>query len=185
MNKLRSLIVLVLSVCSMGVGSQPILSGEKTVFLRDAIGKEIAIAKLRVGTPVEGAYPYSLVVHYDRFDDFFLSMKEVKCLTGPELWCHLRYPYPQPRTIKADDLSWLSHDLLFMYKKPRDFGARFRNGIYYHLVLEGESIRGVAQAVDLNHLAAPPSDLSIPPYGDSEREAADESSRWLPYLEIR
>ena len=128
---------------------------------------------------------YNLHLNYDKFRDYFLSMKEMKCLEGPELWCHLSYPYKQPHTVSSDDLSWLSHDLLFMYKKKEEFGANFWNGIYYHMKVDGEVIRGEAQAVDLNSLASPPDDLLVPPLNEWERHEIETDLRWLPYIVIR
>ncbi|MGB1092733.1 MAG: hypothetical protein ACPGYX_11455, partial [Oceanobacter sp.] len=124
-------------------------------------------------------------MNHDGFKDFFLSMKEMKCLEGPELMCHLAYPYDQPRTVSADDMSWLAHDLLFMFKQPGEFGANFWNGIYYDMRIENGEIRGTAQAVDLNQLASPPDDLTVPPFGEWDRDELDPKNRWLPYLLIR
>ncbi|MCV6610473.1 MAG: hypothetical protein OIF55_06860 [Amphritea sp.] len=131
------------------------------------------------------SFEYALHMHHEQFQDYFLSMKEMKCLEGPELWCHLPYPYPQPRTISIEDMSWLSHDLLFMFKKPEEFGANFWNGIYYRLQISGDEISGQAQAVDLNMLASPPENADQPPLGEFERDEIDRDKRWLPDLIIR
>lgn len=112
-------------------------------------------------------------------------MKEMKCLEGPELWCFIPYPYQQPRTISTDDLRWLEHDLLFMFKKLDSFGANFWNGIYYKMQLDNGVLKGVAYSLDLNQLASPPDDLSQPPIGEFDIDEADLDKRWLPYLEIR
>ena len=119
------------------------------------------------------------------FRDYFLSMKEMKCLEGPELWCSIAYPYEQSHKVSASDLRWLEHDLLFMYKKLDSFGANFWNGIYYRLVLADGQIRGVAHSLDLNKLASPPDDLQSPPVGEYDIDEADLEQRWLPYIEIR
>ena len=79
----------------------------------------------------------------------------------------------------------LSHDLLFMYKQPAEFGANFWNGVYYQLRIEDGVIKGNAQAVDLNMLASPPDDLSILPFGEWDREELEPKNRWLPFIEIR
>ena len=113
------------------------------------------------------------------------AIVQMKCLEGPELWCHIPYPYAQPRVVTADDFRWLSHDLLFMYKQASEFGANFWNGIYYNFSMSEGGLEGRAQAVDLNHLAAPPDDLDVPPYGEWDREDIDTSKRWLPTLVIR
>ncbi|MDO6682610.1 hypothetical protein Q4551_09930 [Oceanobacter sp. 5_MG-2023] len=160
------------------------LDGEKTIFLIDKKGNAIDIGRVTFdtsGTQIS----YQLQRHHNKFKDFFLSMKEMKCLEGPELMCHLSYPYTQPHTLTPDNLVWLSHDLLFMYKQPAEFGANFWNGIYYDLRIEDGIIKGTAQAVDLNLLASPPDNLDIPPISAAERDETDPKSRWLPYLEIR
>lgn len=162
----------------------PALSGDKQVFLLDNKGKPIPIGTISFKPSDKGA-AYELAINYQAFTDYFLSMKEMKCLEGPELWCHLRYPYKHENVVRRDDLRWLSHDLLFMFKKPKEFGANFWNGIYYDLRLEGDNIIGQAQAVDLNQLAAPPDDLTTPPYGEYDREDIEPSNRWLPGLLIQ
>ena len=160
------------------------LTGKKHLFLVDARNNEIPIGNIQF-TPSGAGVRYQLHMEHEQFKDFFLSMKEMKCLEGPELMCHLPYPYEQPRTITPDDLSWLSHDLLFMYKKPNEFGANFWNGIYFDMRLDAGVIKGEAQAVDLNLLAAPPDDLTVPPVNEGERDEIDVTLRWLPYIVIR
>ena len=128
---------------------------------------------------------YDIHLNHSLFKDFFLSMKEMKCLEGPELWCHLPYPYMTPREVSQKDLSWLAHDLLFMYKKKADFGANFYNGIYYQLSLNDGEITGIAQAVDLNLLASAPDDQTSAPITQAELDDVEENLRWLPKLEIK
>jgi hypothetical protein len=111
-------------------------------------------------------------------------MKEMKCLEGPELWCHLAYPYRQPHTVSPTDLRWLEHDLLFMFKRKKDFGANFWNGIYYRLAIQDGIIAGEAQAVDLKLLASPPANLDRPPLTLADLEEIERSQRWLPDIEI-
>lgn len=72
-----------------------------------------------------------------------------------------------------------------MYKKPKEFGTNFRNGIYYELTQSEGVIRGVARAVDLNQLAAPPDDLSVPPFQEYDIEPIELNNRAYPRLEIR
>ena len=108
----------------------------------------------------------------------------MKCLEGPELWCHLAYPYNNPNTVKKSDFSWLSHDFLFMYKKKSAFGAKFYNGIYYDFKQSGDRLIGTAMAVDLNFLAAPPDDQTVPPISSAELDEIDGKNRWLPLIEI-
>jgi hypothetical protein len=164
--------------------SADVLNGHKQIFLIDKKQHEILIGSVTF-TPSDGPVQYSLHMAHEHFKDFFLSMKEMKCLEGPELMCHLAYPYQQPNTVTSSDLSWLSHDLLFMFKKKTEFGANFWNGIYYDMRVDGEVIRGEAQAVDLNLLASPPDDLTTPPVNEAERDEIDPTLRWLPNLVIR
>jgi len=162
---------------------QKIARGHK-VFLQDQQGKELLIGTLSLSEEGKVIH-YKLVLDREKFQDYFLSMKEMKCLEGPELWCHLAYPYKHLSTIRRDDLRWLSHDLLFMYKKPNEFGANFWNGIYYDLRYEGGTIKGEARAVDLNLLASPPDDFSTPPFTEGDMGDIDQDKRWLPSIEIR
>ena len=161
------------------------MDGNKQIFLIDKKGKAVQIGHIVFNRTGEHVTYQLHMDHQGKFKDYFLSMKEMKCLEGPELMCHLPYPYSQPRTVTAADMSWLSHDLLFMFKQPAEFGANFWNGVFYELQVDGEKIRGKARAVDLNHLASPPADLAIPPFGEAERDDIEIASRWLPYLEIR
>lgn len=160
------------------------LSGKKQIFLIDSKGQSVVAGSITF-VPEGESSRYELHMDHSKFQDYFLSMKEMKCLEGPELWCHLPYPYQQPHLVSRDDLSWLSHDLLFMFKKKKDFGANFWNGIYYQMQLTEGVIRGEAQAVDLNLLASPPDDLTVPPMGEGERDELDPTKRWLPTIEIR
>ena len=160
------------------------LTGSKTINLIAKDGQRIAIGTIEFSPSAE-KIKYQLHMDHTRFKDYFLSMKEMKCLEGPELWCHIRYPYPQPRTITSDDLRWLEHDLLFMFKKSNEFGANFWNGVYYSMTIKEGVIVGEAQAIDLNLLSAPPEDLDTPFYSQDLRDEIERVQRWLPDLEIR
>jgi hypothetical protein len=124
-------------------------------------------------------------MQYDRFTDYFLSMKEMKCLEGPELMCHLPYPYRNPHWLSDTRLHWLEHDLLFMFKRPSEYGVNFWNGILYKLTATDYGYSGTGRAVDLNELAAPPEDLEAPAFKGVYLEALSTENRWLPRLEIR
>ena len=179
-----SAILLGLAGASPAVSADSVLSGKKSIYLSDIKGNEVVIGSV-VFKPQGETSQFEVTINYEDFTDYFLSMKEMKCLEGPELWCHLNYPYPQPRVVSATDLRWLAYDLLFMFKKPKEFGANFWNGIYYEFSIQGNSIKGEAQAVDLNHLAAPPDTFTIPPYTEFDIEPIELSNRWLPYIEIK
>jgi hypothetical protein len=184
LQQIRKFTLVLMALLAAAAVSADVLDGKKHIYLVDKKGNEIEVGTVTF-QQVGDQSTYKLHMDHDRFKDFFLSMKEMKCLEGPELMCHLPYPYEQPHRVSASDLSWLSHDLLFMFKKPSEFGANFWNGIYFDMSIEGKQIKGIAQAVDLNLLASPPDDLSIPPVNEAERDEIDPKLRWLPYLLIR
>lgn len=158
--------------------------GTKQISLLDNKGKRLSIGSIKFSAQKATIY-YQIQLEHKLFKDHFLSMKEMKCLEGPELWCHLAYPYNNPRNITKTDFSWLSHDLLFMYKKPSEFGANFYNGIYYNFKLESGRLIGTAMAIDLNLLAAPPEDQTQPPITVHDIDEIELTNRWLPIIEIK
>ncbi len=155
----------------------------KDIYLLDNKDKKMLIGSINFLTN-GNKISYQIHLKYEKFTDYFLSMKEMKCLEGPELWCHLGYPYNNPRSISTADFSWLSHDLLFMYKKSSEFGANFNNGIYYDFKRDSNKIIGTAMAVDLNLLAAPPEDETTPPITIHDIDEIELSNRWLPKIII-
>lgn len=183
-NSIAYLLVLLCLLQPVAVVAESTLSGDKAVFLVDRQGNPIRIGNIIFKQSSIGS-TYVLHIDHAKFTDYFLSMKEMKCLEGPELWCHIPYPYKQPHRVTSADMRWLEHDLLFMFKQKEVFGANFWNGVYYRLHSEDGVIRGEAQAVDLNLLASPPGDLERPPIDDSVLDEIDPDTRWLPGLEIR
>lgn len=160
------------------------LKGTKTIHLLDVQNRQVAVGRITF-SPAQKHTTYQIHIDHAKFKDFFLSMKEMKCLEGPELWCHLPYPYETPRQVTATDLTWLAHDLLFMYKKKSEFGANFYNGIYYQLRIEDGVIVGSAHAVDLNVLAAPPEHNDFAPITLHDIDEMEPKHRWLPRLIIK
>ncbi len=160
------------------------LSGNKEVFLVDKQGNHSSIGSISFQQSGEERQ-YELHLDHSKFTDYFLSMKEMKCLEGPELWCHIPYPYKQPHYVGESDLRHLEHDLLFMFKRKEEFGVNFWNGVYYRMHIENGIILGEARAVDLNLLASPPDNLEQPPISNAELDDIDRDKRWLPILEIR
>lgn len=160
------------------------LAGTKTIFLHSQDGQAIPIGSVTF-RPEGGRTAFVIALDHARFKDFFLSMKEFKCLEGPEVMCHVPYPHRNPATVTAGDLAWLEHALLFLHKSPGEFSAKLWNGLYYRMEISGEGINGTAQAVDLNLIGAPPADSTIPPYPPAERSDIDPASRWLGRLTIR
>ena len=51
--------------------------------------------------------------------------------------------------------------------------------------IEDSILKGVAQAVDLNELAAPPDDLNEPPFDEFDRTDIETAPRFLPFVEFR
>lgn len=117
--------------------------------------------------------------------DFFLSMREFKCLpAATEVTCVVPYPYPHPGKVTHADLSWLEHNLLFLFKQPADFGAKLWNGVIFKFAASGGALVGRPQAVDLNLMSAPPDNPNQPPFGPMEREPYAPGARWLSELRI-
>ncbi len=95
------------------------------------------------------------------------------------------YPYASPGFVTGEDFSWLEHGLLFFFKMPSEFGANLWNGVYYVLNQTDEGLTGTPHAVDLNHIAAPPEDTAVAPFGSAERHEIPEGSRVFETLTIR
>ncbi len=161
------------------------LAGTKTLALHTREGTVVPIGSVSF-VPEGDRYRFALKLDPARFNDYFLAMKEFKCLEGVgEIQCHVAYPYPNPGTVTAEDLAWLEHSLLFLFKAPKDFGARLWNGLYYQMKVTDTGIVGTPQAVDLNLISAPPDDPARPPYDLVERTAIVPETRWFSGLSIR
>lgn len=159
------------------------LAGSKTITLHTRDGQNIVLGSVEF-TPAGEQSTFSLHIDPARMKDFFLSMKEFKCLEGEEIHCHVPYPYPNPGTVSRNDLRWLEHSLLFLYKQPKDFGAKLWNGLYYRMALTEHGIVGTPQAIDLAQIGAPPADPSIPPYAPGDRADIPLNAHWISGLSI-
>ncbi len=107
-------------------------------------------------------------------------------LAGPdELECLVPYPYTNPSLITASDYAWLEHALLFLFKSPREFGAKLWNGLYFKLAITEHGLVGTPQAVDLNKISSPPDNPKVPPFGPEERDAIKPGVHWITSLTIR
>lgn len=161
------------------------LEGTKTIALQTAEGQSIRIGTARFGKSSESGVQFSVQIDGGVFSDHFLSMKEFKCLGGtPELMCLVPYPYKAGTTITETDFAWLEHALLFMFKRPSDFGAKLWNGVYFQLARTPLGFRGTPQAVDLNFISSPPADPTAPPFKRSLREDYPANSRWVRSMTI-
>lgn len=167
-------------------------AGNKTLTLHTRDGQSMALGKVIFTAHPQTArsYTFKLDIDHTKVRDHFLSMREFKCIEGgPELLCHVPYPYPNPATITLDgqgggDFRWLEHALLFLYKNPRDFGAKLWNGVYYPLNLGANGLQGRAQAVDLNQISAPPDKPEVPPFKPALRDDLPENARWINRISI-
>jgi hypothetical protein len=185
MNRILPRLVLCLASLSLPAAAQAWeMAGRHSVSLVDAQGHEHAIGQVTF-VPEGARWRFSVQLDTVRFKDYFLSMKEFKCLEGPEVQCYVPYPYANPGLVDAADLSWLEHSLLFLIKSPKEFGAKLWNGLIYRMSVTEAGIDGLAQAIDLNQIGSPPADLTVPPYGAEARSDIETDSRWLGRLRIR
>jgi hypothetical protein len=159
--------------------------GEKTVRLHAKDGSAVVIAKVQFAPAEQGRVKFKLVIDHTPMRDYFLSMREFKCLEGQgEIFCHVPYPYPQPGTVARGDWAWLEHSLMFMFKKPSEFGAKLWNGIYFELRETPQGLEGAPQAVDLNLIGAPPERSDVPPFRKAMRDDVPVGARWFGKLTI-
>jgi hypothetical protein len=162
------------------------LSGIKTVSAQTRDKQVIPLGKVEFMPQANGSTAFKLSMDYDTFTDHFLSMKEFKCLeSADEVLCHVPYPYKNPGTVRDKDYAWLEHNLLFLFKQPRDFGAKLWNGLYYRLERDELGLVGLPQAVDLNLISAPPDDLQTPTYNKALRDDVASGNHWIERLVIR
>ena len=161
------------------------LQGTHRITLHSGDGQRVLIGHVTFTPNAEGPVRFAIKMDHDRFTDYFLSMREMKCLPGgTEILCHIPYPYAQPGTVTDGQFAWLEHALMFMFKKPSDFGAKLWNGVYFQLRRSEQGLVGRPQAVDLNHIAAPPARLDIPPFKPALRDDMPEAARWFNRLTI-
>ena len=162
------------------------LAGSKQISVLTRDQQRLAIGTVDFLPDAQGGARFTLHMDHALFHDHFLSMKEFKCLESPdEVLCHVPYPYRQPGQVSATDFAWLEHSLLFLFKQPRDFGAKLWNGLYFRLARDADGLVGRPQAVDLNLISAPPDDLNTPPYDANTRDDVAEGSHWITQIQIR
>lgn len=164
-------------------------AGEKRLVAHTRDGGRVELGVVRF-QPATGGKPDAarrFSVHWTPgvLTDYFLSMREFKCLgAAAEVSCHVPYPYAQPGTLTPTDLRWLEHSLLFLYKRPADHGAKLWNGLIFRFQVSGEALVGTPQAVDLNRISAPPEQPGEPPFGPGDRDDFAPGTRWLAELRI-
>lgn len=180
----RCLAALLLAIAFSGTRAQP-LEGSRQILLHASDGSRLLIGQVQFTPLGDGSSRFALKLDHARFTDHFLSMREFKCLPGgTEITCHVPYPYPHPATVAPGQYAWLEHALLFMFKKPSDFGAKLWNGVYFELRADGSRLVGRPQAVDLNQISAPPSKPDVPPLRKALRDDMPASARWYLRLTI-
>jgi hypothetical protein len=119
------------------------LEGTKQVFAVTRDGTRLQLGHVQFTRIAADITQFNLKVESPLLVDHFLSMKEFKCLDGAtEVTCHVPYPYRNPNTITGGNLVWLEHSLLFLFKQPRDFGAKLWNGSYYQFEVVGQRLIG-------------------------------------------
>lgn len=165
------------------------LAGSRQVLLHSRDGARIALGTVDFTPAADGRTAFVLKLAHQPFKDYFLSMKEFKCVESPtEVFCHVPYPYPQPGTVRLSpgtaDLAWLEHALLFMFKTPAEFGAKLWNGVYFQLKPTERGFDGIPQAVDLNRISAPPAQADVPPFRPALRDDIAPTARWFNRLTI-
>jgi len=169
----------------MGAAHAQPLAGTRAVRLHSQDGSTLLLGTVQFTPQADGRSAFALQLDHAVFKDFFLSMKEFKCVQAPtEVFCHVPYPYPQPGTVAPGDLAWLEHALLFMFKTPSEFGAKLWNGVYYQLKPAGAGLVGTPQAVDLNRISAPPDKPDVPPFRPALRDDIPPAARWFNRLSI-
>ena len=158
-------------------------AGEKAIVLHTRDGEAIPIGTVTF-TPADGGSTFAVRIDPDRTTTYFLSMRNFRCIEGEDVFCHVPYPYPIGGPVATRSLDWLEHALLFLTKSPKEFGARFENGIYFRLEVEGERLVGTPQGIDLDQIASPPDDPSVPPYSQVDRYDEPEGDNWIARLTI-
>ncbi len=147
-------------------------------------GERVVIG--RVSTKPKGEqYAFRLTLDHGMFEDQFLSMRPFKCLRTPQqLVCHLPYPYEKTRVFSAEDMADLEYELLFLHKRPTEWGIDAWNGLYYQMELQGDHIEGTLKEVDLNILASPPEPVNQRPLSEVELHPAAPGKHAFPRLTI-
>jgi len=166
--------------------SAGVFTPSATIYLQDNAGVETPIGTVQFAPQPDGSALTHVTIESDAFNDQFLSMRPFKCLQGDSEWfCHQPYLYSLHNKVTADDLSDLEYQLLFIRKKPADFGIDAWNGLYYKLELQADgSITGKLLEGDLNSLQSPPAEKFAKPVDLQEFISGDKSKRLFPALRI-
>ena len=162
---------------------EPALEGVKDIVLHTRDGQAIVIGTATFA-PQGGETGFKLKFDDKKFAEYFLSMREFKCVEGEDILCHVPYPYANPHVVTDKNLSWLEHSLLFIFKRPTEYGARMANGLIYTLKITDKGLVGTPQAIDLDEIAMPPDDLTKAYYNAERRYDIQPGARWVESLTI-
>jgi hypothetical protein len=181
------------TLCACGMAWLPAatafeLSGEKALIARFGDGGQLMLGRVHfspAGPDAPQATRFRVALNPAVMTDHFLSMREFKCLPGgTEITCVVPYPYPHPGTVAAGQWAWLEHNLLFLFKRPTDFGAKLWNGVIFKFTETPTALVGRPQAIDLNAISAPPDRLDEAPYTDMDRTDFSTGARWVTELRL-
>lgn len=161
----------------------PVTAG---IYLVDAQQNETRIGDVSFTDVGSGKSAVKVEINNDKFTDHFLSMRPFRCLEGQTEWfCYLPYPYDLRSIVTPEDLTDLEYQLLFLLKRPEEFGIDAWNGLYYKLDLEADgSIIGKLLEGDLNSLQSPPGEKYARSVDLGEFIPASVQSRLFPTLRI-
>lgn len=131
-------------------------NGEKSIYLIAADQQKLKIGTVLFQAAGE-ASSFEVKLDAPQFSIEFLSMRPFSCLRDEkEMWCHLPYPYDMKGRVTAGDLTDLEYSLLFLFKRPQEFGIDAFKGLYFKLTASPAGINGVLHEADLSVLASPP-----------------------------
>ncbi len=158
--------------------------GDKSIVLIGADNQEVVIGRVTF-TKLDNGSKIDVKLDESQFVNKFLSMRPFQCIDGKtQSLCHLVYPYKTHKMVTADDMTDLEYELLFLHKKPGEYGINAWNGIYYDLTKGKDGrIHGVLMETDMNVLAVPPETEYARPIADLTKGQA--SQHLYPRLEIR
>ncbi len=183
MIRLFAVITLLLNGAITSAADFPDKAG---IYLLDTEQTELKIGEITFTDSGQQSTAIAVNIDHSVFTDHFLSMRPFRCIESSTEWfCYLEYPYELRSLITADDLSDLEYQLLFIRKKPAEFGIDAWNGLYYKLALQADgSITGSLLEGDLNSLQSPPAETYAKPVDLSEFIEADKVKRLFPQLRI-
>ena len=161
------------------------LTGDKALIAHTRDGQRTRIGSVKFTPTAAGQSQIRVQMDHHVMSDYFLSMREFKCLpSAAEVSCYVPYPYANSGLVSGQDLQWLDHNTLFLFKRPADFGANLWNGIIFRWTLTANGLEGWPQAVDLNAISAPPKRLDVPPHGRPDSEPFVAGARLITRLQI-